>query len=209
MRSRLDELLARKKRSAAEQEELASLLNAPVLGPFEGVPRAFASKHQFAPTDVAARVAAIDWFAHAGRPASLDLTMETEQVKGWSAAVRACKSRVWENAELEAQNQLTLWLHQHARERYRGWNKLVGEYKKAVLKPLTQRGIRPVLRRHGLPDDVLHSVEWNVLGALMENAYLDTGHGLYFALELLLVYEAGHFPCGWRGDWPQGRLIVY
>ena len=43
----------------------------------------------------------------------------------------------------------------------------------------------------------------------MENSYLSSGHRCFFFLELLMVYEAGHFPCGWRGDWPDGKLIVY
>jgi len=46
------------------------------------------------------------------------------------------------------------------------------------------------------------------LGALMGNSYLDTHHPAHFFLELLWVYEAGHFPCGWLGDWPSGKLIV-
>jgi hypothetical protein len=43
----------------------------------------------------------------------------------------------------------------------------------------------------------------------MENAYLGSGHSCFFFLELLTVYEAGHFPCGWVGDWPRGKLVVY
>ena len=43
----------------------------------------------------------------------------------------------------------------------------------------------------------------------MEEMYADSGYDGYFFNELLLVYEAGHFPCGWQGDWPAGRLLVY
>jgi hypothetical protein len=44
---------------------------------------------------------------------------------------------------------------------------------------------------------------------MMENAYMTSKHGSYFFLELLTVYEAGHFPCGWRGEWPSGSLVLY
>ena len=44
---------------------------------------------------------------------------------------------------------------------------------------------------------------------VMENSYLNGGHKVFFFLELLTVYEAGHFPCGWEGEWPKGRLVVY
>jgi hypothetical protein len=52
-------------------------------------------------------------------------------------------------------------------------------------------------------------VQWDILAALMEHAYLGSGHRCFFFLELLSVYEAGHFPCGWIGPWPQGKLVVY
>jgi hypothetical protein len=111
--------------------------------------------------------------------------------------------------ELGAQNQLTLWLHQHDRQNYQRWNDLVGGFKEAVLNPLTEERWEPYRRRHGLDVVVVHSVQWDALGALMENTYLGSGHRCFFFLELLTVYEAGHFPCGWVGEWPQGKLVVY
>jgi hypothetical protein len=43
----------------------------------------------------------------------------------------------------------------------------------------------------------------------MANSFLASGHRVFFFLELLGVYEAGHFPCGWRGEWPLGSLVVF
>ena len=54
-----------------------------------------------------------------------------------------------------------------------------------------------------------HRRQWDILGALMENSYVSSGHSVFFFLELLRVYEAGHFPCGWIGDWPSEELTVY
>jgi hypothetical protein len=59
------------------------------------------------------------------------------------------------------------------------------------------------------PSPLIQGLRWDILGALMENSYLRSGHAAFFFLELLMVYEAGHFPCGWRGNWPQGELLVY
>jgi hypothetical protein len=56
---------------------------------------------------------------------------------------------------------------------------------------------------------VLYSIRWDILGALMANSYMFTGHRAHFFLELLLVYEMGCFPCGWRGEWPSGEPLVY
>jgi hypothetical protein len=192
-----------------ETEELARLLNAPILDPVANAPPGFVSDGSFAPRDIPGRLRAIDWFSHCGDPLSLHLSMPVVQVSRWAEAEASCTDGVWENVELEAQNQLTLWLHQHDRLSYQRWNELVGGFKSAVVKPLTEESWEPYQRQHGLDVAVVHSVQWDALGALMENAYLGSGHRCFFFLELLWVYEAGHFPCGWRGEWPRGTLVVY
>jgi hypothetical protein len=212
MNERFAELLAKGKAgrlTPTETEELARLLNAPVLDPLENPPSGFVSKRNFVPSDLAGRLRAIDWFSRCGEPLSCDLSMAVEQVCGWSEAVKSCMDGVWENVELEAQNQLTLWLHKHARKNYENWNKLIVEHKVAMLNRLTEEKWIPYQKAHGLDIAVVHSVQWDVLGALMEDSYLSSGHRCFFFLELLSVYEAGHFPCGWRGEWPEGTLLLY
>jgi len=85
----------------------------------------------------------------------------------------------------------------------------VAQHKAAVLDSLTLEKWVPYQEEHSLDVAVVYSAEWNILAALMENSYLESGHQCFFFLELLWVYEAGHFPCGWRGKWPQGKLVVY
>lgn len=78
-----------------------------------------------------------------------------------------------------------------------------------TLDPLTEQVIAPLLAKVvSDPALVIPSVQWDLLGALMENSFKGSGHAAFFFLELLTVYEAGHFPCGWRGNWPQGELLV-
>jgi hypothetical protein len=80
--------------------------------------------------------------------------------------------------------------------------------KHAVLGPLVATQIEPFCQEHHLERAVVHTVQWDILGALMEHTYRDTGHDSSYFLELLAVYEAGHYPAGWRGRWPQGTLVV-
>ncbi len=61
-----------------EVEELARLMNAPLLDPVTTPD--FVSRRDFAPSDVAGRLEAIEWFARCGEPATFDLTMAVEQV---------------------------------------------------------------------------------------------------------------------------------
>ena len=184
-------------------------LNAGMIEAVTNPPSGFVSKHRYDQTDVEARLRVIDWFAKCGMPVTLDLTMPFRQLSCWAEAIECCTSIEWENSQLEAQNQLTLWLHLHDREHYQGWNDSVREHKKKTLDPLIERVIAPLLAKIVIePASLIPSVQWDILGALMENSYLASGHAAFFFLELLTVYEAGHFPCGWRGSWPQGELLI-
>ena len=169
----------------------------------------FVSKHQFAWSDVAARLRAVDWFSRCGEPVVCDVTMAIERVATWPDALESSADAVWEDTQLEAQNQLTEWLHRHDHENYQHWNNLVAEHKASVLERLAREKWIPYVESHRLDIVVVHSIQWDALGALMENSYLSSNHRCFFFLELLSVYEAGHFPCGWRGEWPEGNLVVY
>ena len=206
------ELLAKGKASQLtpkERDELARLLNAPILEPLQTPLAAFVSKHRMAESDIVARIMAIDWFAKCGEPAEFDLTMTVERLKSWPQAMKACKARSWENAVLEARNQLTLALHKRDRKGFQDWNDITRKFKAEVITPMTKKVWEPFQESHALDVELVHSVQWNVLAAMMENAYMRSNHGSFFFLELLTVYEAGHLPCGWRGEWPHGGLIVY
>jgi len=206
--SELLDMAQRGRLTPEESEELVSMLNAPVMVPTAHVVAGFASKHTFKPSDLRARIEAIRWFSKCGQPLALDLTMEVESARSWWTAMQACQSVAWENVQLEAQNQLGLWLHRNHHERFQVWNDIVDRHKTEVIAPLIKEQIIPFQLEHRLDVVLAHSTSWDVLGALMENSYLDTHHPAHFFLELLWVYEAGHFPCGWLGDWPSGKLFV-
>ncbi len=124
-------------------------------------------------------------------------------------AIERCKEEEWADINMEAQNQLSMWLHLHARQAFQSWNERVIDFRRTLVNPLIEESWRPYQRRHGLDEFFVGNVERIVLSALMENSYLDAGHRCCFFLELLTVMEAGHFPCGWRGAWPEGALIVF
>ena len=44
---------------------------------------------------------------------------------------------------------------------------------------------------------------------VIEFNLIDHGMPPVFFTRLLPAYEAGRYPCGWEGDYPEGRLIVF
>jgi hypothetical protein len=134
--------------------------------------------------------------------------MEVRTVASWREASECCSDPQWETATLEAQNQLTLWLCKHASREYQQWNDIVIAHKQETLARLEPAWALSQ-QEHRFDDVILQCVRWDVLGALMENSYLPSAHSVFFFLELLWVYESGHFACGWDGEWPTGRLVVF
>ena len=73
-------------------------LNAGMIEAVTNPPVGFISKHKFVETDIAGRVQAIDWFAHCGDSLSLDLSMQTQQVKWWPQEAYTTQYYVYERA---------------------------------------------------------------------------------------------------------------
>lgn len=66
----------------------------------------------------------------------------------------------------------------------------------------------PVVEQHNLPEGFVAQVQWDILAIAMEAEYSDVVEpGLYS--QLAKWYLAGRFPCGWQGEFPEGRVIVF
>lgn len=58
--------------------------------------------------------------------------------------------------------------------------------------------------QNALDDEITDMVKRDLCWAAVENAINRTG----FFTELLEVYKDGYFPCGWDGEYPNGRAAV-
>lgn len=143
------------------------------------------------------------WFCRVG----VRDTESAEVLPSWSAAVESCSSVEWENLCLEAVNRYCEKLVERAPDRFRLWNAVVNEVKPAV-QELVREKAGPTIERHSLPKVVGDCIEWDVLHVCMEAEYADIYPPGFFASQAYW-YVQGHFPCGWRGDFPKGKLVIY
>jgi hypothetical protein len=149
----------------------------------------------------------IPWFSNCGRPADDNLGLEVDWVSDWTTATKCFSDPEWENTTLEARNVLTSHLaKRHARE-YQEWNKLVRKAKEKLESGVYQIA-RDFQQKHRLTQTFVDCVKWDGLGMVMEETYKECRPPMLFFGTLLAVYERGRFPCGWKGEWPNGRLIV-
>lgn len=157
---------------------------------------------------ITARMEAIEWFSHCGEPFDLPLDMDVLRISSWKQAIKCYHAPKWEDTTLEARNMLTGYLHKHHNARYQQWNKIT-EAGREFLEAEIEPKLVAFQEQHNLDKAFLDTVRWDLLGAIMEDAYRDCDLPTLFFHDLLKVYEAGHFPCGWEGGpWPLGRLIV-
>jgi hypothetical protein len=145
----------------------------------------------------------IEWFRNVGikdvKPATV--------VSSWEEAMKHCASLEWENFTLAAANQLRRHIGEVSNERYQRWNDVVDGVKERMI-PLVAEKCQAVVEAHRLPKVFIDAVNWDILHLFMECEYSDIVPPAFFAGNAYW-YIAGHFPCGWEGEYPAGRPIVY
>lgn len=145
----------------------------------------------------------VEWFRNVGK---VDVALATV-VSSWDEAMTHCDSLEWENLTLAAANQLRRQIRQVSNERYQKWNAIVDDTHK-YLVPLVAEKCQKVIAMHHLPKQFLDAVNWDIGHLLMEAEYSDIVRPAFFAGNAYW-YVAGHFPCGWEGQHPNGRPIIY
>ena len=153
------------------------------------------------------RVARIPWFGRCGAVDELLIKLPSRLIPSWFEAEQCFLDPVWEQATAEAQGLLTEFLSSGFASAYQGrWNTQATE-----ARDLVHRIVLPNARewqtQHGISSAFVDCVEWDTLHAVMELSYAEFGPPEFFR-QLLRVYEQGHFPCGWEGEWPDGVLLV-
>jgi hypothetical protein len=128
-------------------------------------------------------------------------------LSSWQEAVQHCSSPEWEHLCLEAANQLRERLVERSKDRFADWNIIVAELKKTTI-PLVRLKVEAVVEQHGLPKAFEDAVQWDILHACLEAEYADVFPPGYYASQAFW-YVKGHFPCGWRGTFPAGTLVIY
>jgi|SRR5438128_6848268 len=144
-----------------------------------------------------------DWFAAVG---VVD-TAAAVVLSSWPEAVAHCGSSAWQDLMLEARNQYCERLVERSQERFSQWNEIVVPLK-ALTMPLVARKTTDVCARHQLPKIFVGTVQWDILHVCMEAEYADVYPPGFYASQAYW-YVKGHFPCGWQGEFPNGKLIVY
>jgi hypothetical protein len=147
---------------------------------------------------------AAPWFSRVGvKDAETAIVLTS-----WPEAIEHSRSYEWEFLRTEALNQYRERIAERSKERLSAWNDVLRRVKK-LTDPLVERKIAAVVREHNLPEIFAARVRNDISGVCMESEYADVYPPGFFASNAYW-YVSGHFPCGWRGEFPpKGQLVIY
>jgi hypothetical protein len=141
------------------------------------------------------------WFSRVGKPLR---GVDIERASSWSAALE-----LFENTTHDVKGHLAapverIW-HVTRDKRYSGWWLRAREaadencnYAGFIPKTLPQES-----------QDLLWEHLYTYLSLLLAEVIAGDDLGCTYFREQLAFYAKGHFPCGWNGDWPNGRHRVF
>ena len=145
----------------------------------------------------------VDWFSSIGTPTTADV----KRANSWEEAIKYCQEIGWENAQIESRNELSLAVWRQAKDRFQKWNDLSGEIRE-ISKIIVHQKTDSTISEYKLTSSFVNDVSWDVVLIALSAEYADI-YVSDFYIKLACWYVKGHFPCGWEGVYPQGRLIVF
>ena len=144
-----------------------------------------------------------DWFSALGQSREGPFVV----VGSWKEAVEGCGGPEWQDLILEAANRYSEAVARRDTERFRQWNTVAVDVRQVVL-PLVERKIHPLCAALGLPAIVENCIRWDLIHFGIECEFADVFPPGFFASQMYW-YVNGRFPCGWVGEFPEGKLVLY
>ena len=137
-----------------------------------------------------------------------DFEFDVEYVNSEAKAAKMIKSIKWENTCLEARGDFTEFLCKNYKELYnKNWNVVVRQVKNEYMNEIKvkiERNWKNEKSRQGILDDV----SFNSITLFMLDFYSECYQSEFFD-KMLAIYLSGHLPCGWSGEYPDGKFFVY
>ena len=150
-----------------------------------------------------------NWFARVGENLidSGKISVPITIVSSWKEATRQCESSEWDLTLNESANEFRNRLVRASKEEFCAWNDHVIAVKE-ISKPLVEEKMAEVQQKHCLSSAVSDTMRWIVMMTLTEAEYAHVVEsGNHSKLAFWIVN--GHFPCGWKGEFPNGNLIIF
>ena len=128
-------------------------------------------------------------------------------VHSWADAAMLCSTVEWQDFILERANDYRDRLRFMSKELINNWNERIKSVR-PTSDEIALAKTQPVTERFHMPLEFFDAVSWDILHFAMEVEYADVCRPGFFARQGAW-YMRGHFPCGWQGNFPGGKPIIF
>ena len=120
-----------------------------------------------------------------------------------SLAEKNINSLKWENFVLDAQGDLTVYLHKSEKELNRHWNELIMDAKQSII-PIIMEQLYRLVDEKKLVESMIYQIRFDILNLAvyltMKNLRTNIESRIFD--EILALYQSGYIPCGYvRGKY--------
>lgn len=157
--------------------------------------------------DIVIRLNNIKWFENCNRKNATS-KYEISYAKDINSVVKHCSSIRWQNITLEKSQDVHSYLIVKRVNTLYTWNETVLEIKKDILPQILQKAENKWNEKYDREQEITNILRWNISNILILSAFRKYKNEPFHE-ELLNIYEQGYFPCGWKGTYPEGKIIIF
>lgn len=133
----------------------------------------------------------------------MDMFKLDKSPQQWETIHQEMQESGWEDFTLERTGDLTVWLTHNNLDEYReNWNRIASE-----VRPTIRGHISKLSETQSINDDLASYLVWDLIHLYVEEYFCKLEGAPCFYIEHTLdLYKNNRIPCGWEGDYPEGRI---
>jgi hypothetical protein len=144
------------------------------------------------------------WFSSVGNATEDD---EVIQVMTWQEAIARLATYADERLYVVPTNQIRYLLRERAAKEYQKWNAVANGIRPEITQ-LVERKTEGALTDPAATKLLRDYLAWDIMHACMESEY-ENVCTIHYHRKRVALLQKGHCPCGWQGEFPQGKHLIY
>ncbi|OAB37776.1 hypothetical protein [Paenibacillus glacialis] len=151
----------------------------------------------------------IQWFINCGKVVNIELSCSVQHVQGWEEAEKYDEQEEWEELISNSRDILADFIMRKLGYSVRQFNSVVASIRDSVQYKLSVTKLYDIIEEQDIKEEFGATLSWLLLNAGIEATFKEFKGCPNFFREMLLIFQHGHCPCGWKGKWPKGMLYIY
>lgn len=157
--------------------------------------------------DVVLRLNNINWFENCNNKNAIS-EYDISYAKDINSVIKHCSSIRWANLTLEKREDVRSYLVVKRVSTSYTWNEVVLYIKSDILPSILERVKEKWNEKYEESEKIINKISSNIVNIIALSAFSEYKTDPFHE-ELLKIYEQGYFPCGWKGTYPHGKMVIW